>query len=310
MKKWVALFGFLAIVIALASWFLFFKDGTAANNQSTDVQTATVTKGKIDVKVSGSGTVAVINDQDVTAEDTDTVYKVYVVENQVVAAGEKLISFDNSNPIYAPIAGIVTGITVKVDDHVQDKAVLLHITDYSTLQTTIAVDELDINKIQLDQAATIKVGAVTDVNYEGKVTEIARTGSNEKGVATFNVNITFSNIEKLKPGMSTEAEILTASKADALLVPIEAVQSSNGKKFVMLGNTGTQTEVAIGLTNTNYVEIASGVNEGDIVQYKVAQTSSSTNNNQMMRVNGSGGGGSIMREGNGGPPPSSTGGGK
>ncbi|MDF2557190.1 MAG: hypothetical protein K0R71_1018 [Bacillales bacterium] len=280
MKKWLIIISVVTVGIIAALWFAFFRTNSTTETASeTNYQTATVTKGTLDVKVNASGTLAVINDQDIKAVEKDTVTAVNVKAGQIVEAGTTLITFDNgADAIVAPFTGTVTTVDVAVDDSVQAKQVLFHMTDYTKLKTVISVDELDINKIKISQTADITIGAIESVNYQGTVTNIAAVGQNQNGVANFDVEITLNTNDNLKPGMSAEAVILIESKADALYLPIEAVQTANGKKYVELlnesGNT-TQTEVTTGLINTNNVEILTGLSEGNTVRYVVA-TSSST----------------------------------
>lgn len=295
MKKWLIIISVFTVGILAALWFVFFKTGSTTETSSeTNYQTATVTKGTLDVKVNASGTLAVINDHDIKALEKDTAAAVNVTAGQVVEAGTTLITFDNgADAIVAPFTGTITTVDVAVDDSVQAKQILFHMTDYTKLKTVISVDELDINKIKLNQTADITVGAIEGVTYQGTVTNIAAVGQNQNGVANFNVEITLNKNDNLKPGMSAEAIILIESKADALYLPIEAVQTANGKKYVELldenGST-TQTEVTTGLINTSNVEILTGISEGNIVRYVVATSSS----------NALGGPGGMMMLGGGG----------
>ena len=280
MKKWIMIILIVTVGLIAALWFSFFRTDTANTTNKTSYQTATVTNGTLDVKVSASGTLAVINDQDIKTVEKDTVKAVNVSVGQVVEAGTSLITFDNgADAIVAPFTGTVTTVEVAVDDNVQDNQVLFHLTDYTKLKTVISVDELDINKIKLSQTADISIGAIDGVSYQGTVTNIAAIGTNQNGVANFDVEITLNTNDNLKPGMSAEAVILIESKANALYLPIEAVQTANGKKYVDLQDSNgdaTQTEVTTGLINTNDVEILSGLSEGDTVRYVVATSSSNT----------------------------------
>ncbi len=274
MKKWILAIVILAIALGTVVWVLFIKEDTTETTSESNYQTATVKKGKLDVEVGGSGTVATINDSDVEATVSDTIASIDVAVGDTVTTGQKLVTFDNKDPIYAPFAGTITAISATADDMVNNHQVLMHITDYSTFKTVVAIDELDINKIQVGQAATMTVAAASEEEYEGTVTDIAEVGTNNKGVASFDVSISFNTNDNLKPGMSAETSILTASKEDALYLPIEAVQSSDDKNYVMID--AQAVEVMTGLVNTTSVEITSGVNEGDTVQYTVDSSSASS----------------------------------
>jgi len=112
------------------------------------------------------------------------------------------------------------------------------------MQMDVGIDELDIPKVQLEQEAQILVEALPDHKYTGKVKSIADEGSSSNGVASFNVTIVLDEIEGLKVGMSAEASIMTAQKQDALYVPVEAVQSSQGKYYVMVPGNASNANAA------------------------------------------------------------------
>src|SRR5690606_24526049 len=102
------------------------------------------------------------------------------------------------------------------------------------LQIVVGVDELDISKVKVGQPASILVEALPDQKFTGKVTEIAQEGTATSGVATFDVTIMLDDSTNLRAGMSAEATIIVEQKADALYLPIEAVQSIGGRYFVMV----------------------------------------------------------------------------
>lgn len=72
--------------------------------------------------------------------------------------------------------------------------------------------------------AKISVTAVPDKTYTGQVKEIAEQGTVMNGVSSFLVTISIDDIANLKSGMTADASILVNEKANALYVPIEAVQ--------------------------------------------------------------------------------------
>jgi len=138
------------------------------------------------------------------------------------------------DPIVAPISGVLTTFSVKAGDTLNPNAELGEIVDYSQMKMVVGIDELDISKVQKDQEAEILVEALSDEKFTGKVVSIADEGTTSNGVASFDVTITLAEAKNLKVGMSAEASIMTAKKTDALYVPVEAVQSAQGKYFVLV----------------------------------------------------------------------------
>lgn len=141
---------------------------------------------------------------------------------------------DNADPVVAPIDGMLTSFNVKEGDVLNPNSTVADIVNYAQLQMVVGIDELDIPKVDLDQEASILVEALPDQTFTGKVVSIADEGTSSNGVASFDVTIALTAADNLKVGMSAEASILTAQKADALYVPVEAVQSSQGKYFVLV----------------------------------------------------------------------------
>ncbi|MFC4306509.1 efflux RND transporter periplasmic adaptor subunit [Cohnella boryungensis] len=137
------------------------------------------------------------------------------------------------DPIVSPIGGTVTSFKVNAGDVLNPNSEIGEIVNYAQLQMVVGIDELDIPKVRLDQSAEILVEALPDEKFTGKVVSIADEGSSSNGVASFDVTVALTEIDNLMVGMSAEASILTAQKADALYVPVEAVQSSQGKYFVL-----------------------------------------------------------------------------
>lgn len=145
-------------------------------------------------------------------------------------------------PIVAPIDGTLATFSLAVGDSLggqggSNSAALGEVVDYEHLQITVGVDELDITKVKLGQSAFIRVEALPDRNFTGKVTSVAQEGKTTGGVATFDVTIALDEATNLKAGMSAEATIIVEQKADALYLPIEAVQSIGNRYFVTVSGT-------------------------------------------------------------------------
>ncbi|MDP4156321.1 MAG: HlyD family efflux transporter periplasmic adaptor subunit, partial [Bacillota bacterium] len=287
MKKWI--FIVIGILIVGFAGYYFFASKSKNSSQQTMIQnrTATVQKGKFEVNVSGTGTVQPVTSEDIVSPiNNNAVAEVLVSAGESVKSGESLITFtDGSDPITAPADGVITTISATPGARVTAGAVVAHLTNYNALKTVAAIDELDIPKVQVGQTATIKVSALPDQSFTGKVTGIANEGTSTNGVSSFNVDVSIDNPQNLKVGMSTEADILTASKDNALYVPLDAVHSMNGQKFVMLASSGPSNQqqgqnqnnqgqnwsanrvtVQTGLANADYVEITQGLTEGQVVR--------------------------------------------
>ncbi|TYP71838.1 efflux RND transporter periplasmic adaptor subunit [Paenibacillus methanolicus] len=150
-----------------------------------------------------------------------------------------------SSTITAPIGGTVATMNVSVDDELNNTADIGEIVDYDNMELVVSVDELDIPQVELGQTAAVAVEALEDETFTGKVTDIAKEGTSSNGVASFDVTITVDKGESktIKAGMSAEASITIDKKDDALLLPIDAVQSM-GDRYMVVLPTAEQTAAA------------------------------------------------------------------
>ncbi|MBK5485591.1 HlyD family efflux transporter periplasmic adaptor subunit [Peribacillus sp. TH16] len=307
MKKWITIGAVLVVAIGGCIWF-FMKD----NGQPViaKAMTTTVEKGDLEVQISGSGSVAAINSEDITSSVTDEVDEVLVEKNEIVEKGDELITFtDGSDPITAPFDGTVTTLDVEEGDRVSSSEVVAHVTDYKKLKTTISVDELDVSSVKKGQTVEITASAFEDETFTGKVTSVAKEGTYENGVSSFDVTIKIDKPGDIKIGMSTEVSIVTNSVKDVLYVPIEAVQIDGEEKYVNIQQSAstedattntTKTVVKTGISNDKYIEITSGLEEGQYVSLPITISNESSTGGGGMG-GGQGGGGIGMPSGGGMP---------
>ncbi|WP_088072966.1 efflux RND transporter periplasmic adaptor subunit [Gottfriedia luciferensis] len=281
MKKWII--GILLFVICIGAGGYFYLKPSAQETTSF-TRTGVAQKGTLEVNVSGSGSIEAINSKDLLSETNAEVDEVLVSVNQKVKKGDELVSFtDGSDSIVAPFSGTITSLSVAAGNRVNQGTVVAHITDYNNLQTTIGVDELDISKVKVGQTVNIDVSAFPGTKYTGKVSDVAREGEVTNGVSTFNVNVKLNNITNLKVGMTTESSILVQKKENVVYVPVEAINTRNNVKYVIVNSSSSNSdksttntvEVKTGLTNENYVEITSGIEAGQEVVLPQIQSSNS-----------------------------------
>ncbi|MFE4131733.1 efflux RND transporter periplasmic adaptor subunit [Peribacillus sp. YIM B13482] len=306
MKKWIMIGAILVVVIGGCVWF-FMKDN--AEPVVAKSVPAKVEKGDLKVKISGSGSVAATNSKDLTSSVTGEVDEVLVEKNELVEKGDELITFsDGSDPITAPFDGTVTKLDVEEGDRVSSSEVVAHVTDYKKLKTTVSVDEMDVPSVKKGQTVEIKASAFEDKTFTGEVTSVAKEGTYENGVSSFDVTIKIDKPGDLKIGMSTEVSIVTNSVKDVLYVPIEAVQKDGEEKYVNIqqsgsaeGATSTKATVETGISNDRYIEITSGLEEGQFVSLPITISNENSTGSGLGGRNG-GQDGEIRMQGGSGMP--------
>lgn len=235
----------------------------------------------------------IMSPDDVTVKSQEL--KVEQAYQKVLKANENLDSLN----VVSPIDGIVTSISVSVGDELGEDSSssgqeLLVVCNFDKNYLEISVDELDINKIEFDQAATVAIDALPAAQATGKVIGIAQEGSASNDITTYPITLEVGYVEGIKGGMSATATILIDKKENVLVIPAESVVTGNNRSFVRVLVDGQvmQKPVKTGLNNGTLVEITEGLNAGD--QIIAAQTSSGTTAQFMPGGIG----------GMGGPPPS------
>jgi HlyD family secretion protein len=206
--------------------------------------------------------------------------------------------------IVAPISGIVTRLPVQEGEMVvmgiqgQLGTTLMTISDLAAIDAEVKVAEADVLRIQLDQRATVTLEAIPGVSFTGRVVEIGASALPVTGTGAaareFRVKVRLDNPDqRLRPGLTCDAEILTAERQNVLVVPLQAVvvrTDADGRErtgvFVADGRTVRFQPVTTGLIGGLDIEV-SGVNEGTAVVTGPFQALRDLKDGQAVRIRAS-----------------------
>ena len=193
----------------------------------------------------------------------------------------------NNYTITAPISGTIIEKDAKVGDAVKAGDTLCIVYDLSYLEMSINVDELQISSISVGQKVQITADAVPDKTYVGTVTRVSMKGASNGGTTTYPVTIRIDDTDGLRPGMNANAEIVVAQAKNALVVPNAAVVRGSyvlvTKDSPSAANADTAMEapegfvyvpVKTGVSDDDYTQIVSGIQEGDTIGYDPSSVSS------------------------------------
>ena len=193
----------------------------------------------------------------------------------------------NNYTITAPISGTIIEKDAKVGDAVKAGDTLCIVYDLSYLEMSINVDELQISSISVGQKVQITADAVQDKTYVGTVTRVSMKGTANGGTTTYPVTIRIDDTDGLRPGMNANAEIVVAEANNALAVPNAAVVRGSyvlvTKDSPSAANADTAMEapegfvyvpVKTGVSDDDYTQIVSGIQEGDTIGYDPSSVSS------------------------------------
>ena len=238
------------------------------------------------------------------------------VDNQIENAKTSLENAQERLDDYritSPITGTVVEKTVKAGDNVgtgsNSNSTLCIIYDLSYLQMTLNIDELDIDNVEVGQTVNITSDAKEGQTFTGVVTKVSVVGTTSGGTTTYPVTVRIDDTEGLRPGMNVDAEIVLTSADDVLAIPGTAVNRGNTVLITSDSPSAANAleqeapegyvyvQVETGVSDDSYIEVTSGLQEGDTVAY--LRTASSGSGNMMM-----GGMPSDMGGGMGGGMPS------
>ena len=233
---------------------------------------------------------------------------VYVSENQPVYAGSTLFSLTDTTytaryqslvrerekleddllelmeiyrngGVVAPFSGSVSSVDYDETAVTADaETALLTLSPDLSAEVTINVDESNILSLELGQTATVTVSSIGDETFSGKVTEINKTASSASGVTRYSAVVTLDKTPEMLQGMTAKVVIRIQGVENAIIIPIDALHQTSSSSYVYTGydeelkEFGGLVEVTVGITNSNYAEITSGLKEGDTVWYTEAQT--------------------------------------
>lgn len=231
----------------------------------------------------------------IKSKDADDILQNY--KNSVDSAQEKVESaqskVDSTQDTYenytitAPISGQVITKSVKEGDKVSRSSGSTAVTmaviyDLSEVTFEMSVDELDVSKVKVGQTVEITADAVEGKTFTGKVTNVSLESSQSNGVTNYPVTVTLDEVGELLPGMNVDGRIILDEASDVLMIPVDSLM--RGSRVYVKDDTVTEqqgsvpagfrsVEVETGLTNDEYVQIVSGLSEGDEVY--IDSTSSS-----------------------------------
>ena len=159
------------------------------------------------------------------------------------------------------------GVVLRKDGEVGEVAsigvsdVIFWVGQPKPLRVVADVNEEDIPRVRKGQDVLVRSEGFKDTPLSAKVGEITPKG--DPATKTFRVYLTLPDDTPLKIGMSIEANIVTREKANALLVPADAVQGN--AVFVVDGGRVTRRTVQIGIRGTRAVEVLNGLKDGERV---------------------------------------------
>jgi len=193
------------------------------------------------------------------------------------------LAFDNS-VIVSPISGIVTLVANKAGETASPGITSIAVVDVDSAYAELQIDEADIGEVKVGQDVEISADAYPNEYFNGKLDRIVQSAELKKVGGRikmdeedkiFRGKVLIEDLEqKLKIGMSINADIVTRVKENALLVSREAIYSKDGGNsvFVIKNSRVRAVPVEIGLKDNSNVEVLKGLSAGDMAATSMLDT--------------------------------------
>lgn len=232
--------------------------------RSEGTLTEPIHRGVIAETVYGIGTVTANRSYQLKPGLTSTIAAVYVKEGDRVRKGDRLLDLDRVT-FRAPFDGTVTYLPNKVGETVFASAAVLQLVDLSDRYLLVSLEQQGALKIRPNQKVRVSFDSIRQQSYEGKVVSIYSQNSN------FFARIDVANMpSEILPGMTADVAIVVRERANALVVPVAAVDQ--GQVWVAGSlKIPSAVKVKIGIIDSEWAEIVEEDGKTDHVQTNLIQ---------------------------------------
>ena len=199
-----------------------------------------------------------------------------IAQNGLTKAERKLQLVEDrlrKTKVLAPMDGtvltvpVIEGQVIIAAASVNNGTTLMTIADLSKLLVDMQINQVDYRALTPNQIVKLRAESLKDIEMEARISFISPVAAPKNSVKGFQVKALIEKPnERLRPGMTVNIVIPIGSASAAVSVPIAAVFKGEGRKKIVYVRTGDGTEkreVKIGVTNTDFAQVISGVTEGE-----------------------------------------------
>jgi HlyD family secretion protein len=174
--------------------------------------------------------------------------------------------------ITAPIGGVIASVSTEEGETVaagMQAPTFVTIIDLERLQVEAFVDEVDIGKVKVHQRVVFTVDAFPAIEFEGKVSAIYPKAIIQDNVVNYDVVVDIETPYEglLRPEMTASVTIFLEKREGVLTIPSRAIKRQRGKTIVYLLTDGRaeSREIKVGWRDNQWIEVISGLHEGEEV---------------------------------------------
>ena len=266
------LFAALLILLVLAGAG-FYAYSSLKQEYTVTYTGYTASIGSISNALSFSGSLNLIDNQTYTASADGTVRALYVKAGDNVKDGDKLMRLSTGETIKATFDGRVNSIKVAEGDAVTAGTSLVQVADFTHMKVSIRVDEYDIADVSVGQKCTVTATATEKV-FQSSIADIDYISASSGNVAYYTATAYVDvNEDGVYPGMQVNISIPQEEAQDVVVLKMDALSfDEKNSAFVYMYDENqvlVEVPVEVGVSNGNYVEIKSGLKDGDQVYVEV-----------------------------------------
>ena len=275
----------LLVLLVLAGAALFAVD-KLQQKYTVTYDAYTAARGTISNSLSFSGTLQLRSSAAYTANASTSVRSVFTKVGETVKKGDKLLRLLNGQTVEAEFDGRVNQMNVKEGDNVAAGDELVQVADFEHMKVSIRVDEYDINDVRVGDACRVTTTA-TEKTFDSVIADINYISSSSGQVAYYTATafVDVKAEDGVYPGMQVTVTIPQEEATNVVVLKMDAISfDETNKAFVYTMNEAGElgkTYIETGVSNGNYVEIRSGLNENDTV-YAVTETAAGSTVNGLL----------------------------
>lgn len=268
----------MIILILMLSGAGYYGYSVLKQEYTVTYDSYTATTGSISNALSFSGNLNLVNNAYYSPSSATTVRTIYVAVGDDVQEGDKLIRLANGETIEAEFDGRINALNVEAGDEVTSGMNMIQVADFSNMKVSLRVDEYDIADVSIGQNCTVTATA-TEKTFESQIATIDYVSSSGGSVAYYTA-VTYVTVDEgVYPGMQVTVSIPQEEATDVVILKADALSfDDTNQAFVwMMNDVGVLEQVMVetGVSNGNYVEIITGLADGDEVYVEAEEETTS-----------------------------------
>ena len=176
-----------------------------------------------------------------------------------------LENVDSQGNVIAPVSGTILTLNAVESSYVTASMPVAVIDGADRMEIVVSVSEALVPKLARGDEVDVSISAL-NVQLVGSIKQLERSASMQTKL--YNVTISIDeDVDGLLPGMFADVSFRTDTSANAIVIPTEAILTSNGVQYVFVveDNAARYVEITAGLTGSGVTEVTSGLNAGDML---------------------------------------------